>query len=460
MDKEEKKLLGMSRRKFIGNTAAAAALFTVVPRYVIGGKGYTAPSDKLNIATIGSGGMGNGNTNAVKSENIIALCDVDDERAAQTFNQFPDAKRYKDFRVMLEKEKDIEAVIIATPDHTHAVAAMMAMKMGKHVYVQKPLTHSIFEARKLTEAAKKYKVMTQMGNQGRSGIGVRELSEMIWDGAIGDIHEAHSWTNRPVWPQGIGRPDDTPAVPRTLDWDLWLGPAPDRPYNPAYLPFNWRAWLDFGCGALGDMGCHVMDPPFAALKLRYPDSAQGSHAFDVREMWKRVDNKETYPSASHVRYSFPKRGKMPPLTLDWYDGGILPIWPDEFDAETIKQTRGPYNSGTFFVGEKGVILCGTYGGAVKLFLKDKRAKYTPPKPSIPRINTNHEMDWVRSCKDGKPASSSFDYSGPLTEMVLMGNLSMFVPGEKLLWDGKNMKVTNNDKANDFIQREYRSGWNL
>lgn len=455
MDNKEKQKDGISRRKFIGSAAAAASLLTIVPRHVLGGTGFIAPSDKLNIATIGSGGMGAGNTNAVSSENIVALCDVDDIKAAATFEKFPNAKKYKDFRVMLEKEKDIEAVIVATPDHTHAVAAMMAIKMGKHVYVQKPLTHSIFEARKLTEAARKYKVMTQMGNQGRSGEGVRKLSELIWDGAIGDIEEAHSWTNRPVWPQGIGRPTDTPPVPDTLDWDLWLGPAPERPYNPIYLPFNWRAWLDFGCGALGDMGCHVMDPPFFALKLRYPDSVQGSHSYDVQQMWTRVNNKETYPRASHVQYSFPKRKKMPALKMNWYDGGILPIWPDEFKVDTKIPT-----SGTIFIGEKGVIMCETYGGDVQIFFKDKKASYEPPPASIPRVTTSHEMDWVRSCKDGKPASSQFDYSGPLTEMVLMGNLSMFVPGKKLLWDGKKMKVTNNELANNFIQREYREGWSL
>ncbi|MFC2118640.1 Gfo/Idh/MocA family protein [Bacteroidota bacterium] len=451
----EKKSDGLSRRKFIGNSAAAAALITVVPRHVLGGKGYIPPSDKLNIAAIGSGGMGAGNINQVASENIVALCDVDFNQAAKTFEKFPKAKQYKDFRVMLEKEKDIEAVIVATPDHTHAVSAMMAIKLGKHVYVQKPLTHSIFEARKLTEAAREYKVMSQMGNQGRSGDGVRELSEMIWDGVIGDVHEVHSWTNRPVWPQGIGRPVETPPVPKHLDWDLWLGPAPNRPYNPAYLPFNWRAWLDFGCGALGDMGCHILDPPFFALKLRYPDSVQGSHSWEVVEMWKRVDNKETYPSASHVQYTFPKRGKMPALKLNWYDGGILPIWPDLFKADTKIPT-----SGTIFIGKKGVIMCETYGGNVQLFGKDKGDKYKAPKQTIPRITTSHEMDWVRSCKDGKAACSNFDYSGPLTEMVLMGNLSMFVPGTKLLWDGEKMKVTNNEKANSYIQREYREGWSL
>lgn len=455
MNKQEKNSNGISRRKFIGNAAAAAALITIVPRHVMGGKGYIPPSEKLNIATIGSGGMGGGNTNAVSSENIIALCDVDFQRAAGTFNKFPNAKQYKDFRIMLEKEKDIEAVITATPDHTHAVSAMMAIKMGKHVYVQKPLTHSIFEARQLTEAARKYKVMTQMGNQGRSGNGVRELSEIIWAGVIGDISEVHSWTNRPVWPQGIDRPKDTPPVPDHLDWDLWLGPAPLRPYNPVYLPFNWRAWIDFGCGALGDMGCHVMDPPFFAMKLGYPDGVQGSHSYDVPTMWTRFNNKETYPRASHVQYSFPKRENMPAMTLDWYDGGILPIWPDEFKPDT----KIP-ESGTIFIGTEGVIMCETYGGNVQLFMKNKRDRFVTPEQTIPRITTSHEMDWVRSCKDGKPASSNFDYSGPLTEMVLMGNLSMFVPGKKLKWNGKKMRVTNNDKANELIKREYREGWSL
>jgi predicted dehydrogenase len=248
--------------------------------------GGTPPSEKLNVAGIGVGGMGKSNLKNLSDENIVAICDVDEKYAGKVFDEYPQAKKYSDFRKMLEKQKEIDAVVVATPDHTHAVISMMAMKMGKHVYCQKPLTHSVYEARMLTEAAREYKVATQMGNQGHSGEGVRLICEWIWDGAIGAVREVHAWTNRPVWPQGIDRPQESPAVPATLDWDLWLGPAPVRPYHPSYLPFNWRAWLDFGTGALGDMACHVLDPVFWALKLGYPTAVEACHSYEVREMWK------------------------------------------------------------------------------------------------------------------------------------------------------------------------------
>ena len=268
-----KKPTAMSRRDFIGGAAAVAA-FTIVPRHVLGGPGHTPPSEKLNIAGIGVGGKGAGDIGAVESENIVALCDVDEKQAGKTFEKYPGAKTYRDFRKMLEKEKNIDAVVVATPDHVHAPASMMAIKMGKHVYCEKPLTHSIYEARMLTEAARKHKVATQMGNQGHSGEGTRLICEWIWGGAIGEVREVHTWTNRPIWPQGIDRPEETPPVPPTLAWDLWLGPAPDRPYHPAYMPFKWRGWWDFGTGALGDMACHIIDPVFWALKLGYPKSVE------------------------------------------------------------------------------------------------------------------------------------------------------------------------------------------
>jgi predicted dehydrogenase len=281
MDNKEKaqaKDSKLTRRRFLKGTTASAAAIMVVPRHVLGGLGYTAPSDKLNLAGIGVGGMGKNNLAACEAENIVALCDVDDAYSAQAYERFPTAKKYRDYRKMLEQQKDIDAIIIATPDHTHAVIAMAAMQMGKHVYVQKPITHSVYEARKLTEAARKYKVVTQMGNQGHSGDGARMTCEWIWDGAIGPVREVHAWTNRPVWPQGVevDRPTETPAVPPTLDWDLWIGPAQYRPYHPDYLPEKWRAWWDFGTGSLGDLGCHILDPAFWALKLKYPDSVEGN----------------------------------------------------------------------------------------------------------------------------------------------------------------------------------------
>jgi len=286
----------VSRRDFMSKAAALAAV-TVVPRHVLGGANNTPPSEKLNIAGVGVGGMGQNNIRACGSENIVALCDVDFKYTAGVFKKYPKARQWKDYRKMLDEQKDIDAVVVATPDHTHAVVAMAAMKRGKHVYVQKPLTRSVYEARMLTETARKYKVATQMGNQGHSCDEVRLMCEWIQDGAIGDVHEVHCWTNRPVWPQGIDRPKETPAVPETLDWDLWIGPSPMRPYHPTYLPFNWRAWIDFGAGALGDMGCHVMDAAFWSLKLKYPVSVQASHSYDVRQMWTRFDNQETYPRA-------------------------------------------------------------------------------------------------------------------------------------------------------------------
>ena len=461
-DQKKTKQTNISRRDFIKGTAAVAA-FTIVPRSVLGGPGNTPPSDKLNIAGVGIGGMGKENIKACESENIVALCDVDWNYAADVFKQYPNAKKWKDFRKMLDEQKDIDAVVVATPDHAHAVVAMAAMQRGKHVYVQKPLTRTVYEARMLTEAARKHKVATQMGNQGHSSEGIRLICEWIWNGAIGDVREVHCWTNRPVWPQGIDRPKDTPPVPETLDWDQWIGPAPYRPYNPAYHPFNWRAWLDFGAGALGDMGCHVMDPPFWALKLKYPVSVEASHSYDVREMWKRIDNTESYPRASVVHYQFPAREGMPPVKLHWYDGGILPESPADLEPGRDARKLGSDGSGTLFMGDKGVLVCGCYGGSPRLIPESKMREFERPSKTLPRIvggKDGHERDWIRACKDGKPASSNFDYSGPLTETVVMGNLAMLNPGKKLNWDGEKMKVTNDDQANTYVNVPYREGWSL
>jgi predicted dehydrogenase len=453
----------ISRRNFLGGAAATVAAFTIVPRHVLGGAGFKPPSEKLNIAGVGIGGMGQNNIRACETENIVALCDVDDSYAAKVFQSYPNARKWKDFRKMLDEQKDIDAVVVATPDHNHAVVAMAAMQRGKHVYCQKPLTRTVWEARMLTEAAKKYKVATQMGNQGHSGEGVRLVCEWIWDGAIGDVREVYCWTNRPVWPQGIGRPSDTPPVPDTLDWDLWIGPAPQRPYNPAYHPFNWRAWLDFGAGALGDMGCHVMDAAFWSLKLKYPVSVEASHSYDVREMWKRVDNKETYPRASVVHYRFPAREGMPPVKLHWYDGGILPEHPDELEFSQQLGKLISDNSGTIFVGDKGILVCGCYGGSPRLVPETKMKEYKRPPKTLPRIDKGsdgHEQDWIRACKGGPAASSNFDYAGPFTETVVMGNLAVLNPDVVLDWDGENMKITNNEDANAFVKPEFREGWSL
>ena len=453
---------GVDRRGFL-KSAAGAAAFTVVPRYVIGGAGTTPPSEKLNIAGVGIGGMGKNNIRKCSGENIVALCDVDDKYAGPVFKDYPKAKKYLDFRDMLDKQKDIDAVIVATPDHTHAVVALAAMELGKHVYVQKPITHSVYEARILTEAARKYNVMTQMGNQGHSGDGARMICEWIWDGAIGPVREVHAWTNRPVWPQGIevDRPKETPPVPETLDWDRWLGPAPYRPYHPCYLPDKWRAWWDFGTGSLGDLGCHILDPAFWALKLKYPVEVEGCVSTYWHAFWQKTEPKnETYPRSSIVRYKFPAREGMPEVKLAWYDGGMMPPRPEELEEG---RQMGDDDGGLLFVGDKGSLMCGCYGRGPRLIPETKMKAYDRPKPSIDRIpdgSDGHEKDWVRACKDGKPASSNFDYSGPLSEMVLMGNLAVRFPNKRLLWDGANMKVTNNDDANAYVRREYREGWSL
>lgn len=343
----------ISRRTFVGGIAAAAGLM-VVPRHVLGGPGYQAPSDKLNIATVGVSGQGSSNTNACAKENIVALCDVDDVRSERVYRRYPNAKTYRDFRVMLEKQKDIDAVIVATPDHSHAVIAMAAMQLGKHVFVQKPLTRSLWEARMLTEAARKYKVVSQMGNQGHSGEGVRLIEEWIADGAIGKVREVHCWTNRPIWPQGMPRPADYPAVPDGLDWDLWIGPSPMRPYHPTYHPFSWRSWFDFGAGALGDMACHVMDASYTALNLGYPKSVAAFIAYQVVERERqdgkgvdrvRLEYKDSYPMASVIHYNFPARGKKyPALKLHWYDGGLLPERPKNWSrvAGCLKAARSSW----------------------------------------------------------------------------------------------------------------------
>jgi len=449
----------LSRRDFVG-AAAAAAAFTVVPRHVLGGTGNAPPSERLNIAGVGVGGMGQNNVAkcADAGANIVALCDVDAKYAAGVFERYPNAKKWTDYRKMLDEQKDIDAVIVATPDHTHAVVAMAAMQRGKHVYVQKPLTRTVWEARMLTEAARKYKVQTQMGNQGHSSEELRLVTEWIQDGAIGNVTEVHCWTNRPVWPQGIDRPQDTPPVPDGLDWDLWIGPSPMRPYNPIYLPFNWRAWIDFGAGALGDMGCHVMDAAFSALKLKYPESVQASHSWEVKQMWTRFDNKETYPSAEIVHYKFPARGNMPAVKLHWYDGGIMPERPDD-----LEPGRSIPESGTIFVGDKGKLICDTYCENPRIFPESKMKAYKRPAKTLRRVKggvDGHEQDWINACKGGPAASSNFDYSGPFTETVVMGNLAVLHPERVLLWDGENMKVTNDEQANAFVRPQFRDGWSL
>jgi predicted dehydrogenase len=464
-----------SRRKFIRNAAVASAGFFIVPRHVIG-RGFIAPSDKLNIAGIGVGGKGESDlAEFAKSPNavIVALCDVDDRQAKKSKERFPKATYHKDFRQMLEKEKNnIDAVSVSTPDHTHAVAAMMAIQMGKHVYVQKPLTHDIFEARMLTEAARKYKVVSQMGNQGASGDGVRQMQEWYNAGIIGDAHTIRVWTNRPVWPQGFGKPKNTAPVPAELEWDLWLGPAPWEEYREGYVPFNWRGYWSFGTGALGDMACHLVDPAFKTVGLGYPSEVECSVAAIYEQMWTASYYPDSCPAASSIKLKFPGKNGKPDVKLYWMDGGIRPERPEELKPEeAMGDTDG--SGGVIIEGTNGKMMCGTYGSNPKLLPTSRMTEVSVPK-TLARVPEGHYVQWVNACIAGfgkKELSSSFDYSGPLTEAVLMGNLALrawniknqqgrFIGRKKLLWDAVNMKITNFDEANQFVRREYRQGWTL
>ena len=443
----------VTRRTLLRTTAAAAA-FTIVPRHVLGGAGNTPPSEKLNIAGVGIGGQGASDLNDVRSENIVALCDVDWDYAAHTFKEYPKAKQYKDFRVMFEKEKGIDAVVVGTPDHNHAVVSMMAIKLKKHVYCEKPLTRTVYEARAIGTAAREAKVATQMGNQGMAFEGNRLINEWIWDGAIGQVHDVHAWSDRPThegklfWAQGVDRPKDTPPVPATMDWDLWLGPAPYRPYNPAYAPFAWRGWWDFGSGGLGDMGIHNLAPVWSALKLGAPTSVNASST---------LFNKETLPLASIVHYEFPARGDMAPVTVHWYDGGMIPPRPPELEDDRELSRE----DGLLFVGDKGTMYVEGWGGnSPRLIPESKMQAYKRPPKTLPR-SIGHHAEWIMACKEGTATRSNFaDFAGPLTEAVLLGTVCVRAGGRKLLWDSKNFKVTNVPEANQYLHYEYRKGWTL
>jgi predicted dehydrogenase len=435
------KISGLSRRQFLGG-AAAAAVFTIVPRNVLGGAGQVPPSEKLNIACIGVGGMGAHDVGQVSTENIVALCDVDSSHAAATFEKYPGAKKYRDFRRMLEKENNnIDAVTVSTPDNIHAVAAMMAIKMGKHVYCQKPLAHDVFEVRRLTEQARKQNVMTQMGIQIHAESAVKLVVEIIKSGIIGKVQRVDIFSNK-NWGGGT-RPTDTPPVPETLDWDLWLGPASWRPYHPDYLPGNWRRWWDFGTGTLGDMGCHIIDPACWALDLKYPLSVEAEPG---------EFNKETYPQKTIVRWQFGARGDLPPVTLTWYDGENNPPRPKELEAE-----RNLPGQGGLYYGDKAVLLA-PHMGNPRLLPESKMKGFELPEPFLPR-DINHYQEWIRACKGGPKPSANFDYSGPLTETILLGNVAALA-GRKLSWDGPKLKVTNMPEANEYLRRKYREGWSL
>ncbi len=449
----------ISRRKFLGGSAIATAAFTIVPSHVLGGPGKKSPSDKLNIACVGVGGKGRTDIEGVSSENIVALCDVDQTQyksfekehkdKPELMAQYEKAKRYRDFRVMLDKEKNIDAVVISVPDHNHAVIAMKAMKMGKHIYCQKPLTHTVYEARLLAKTAKETGVVTQMGNQGHASEGARLINEWIWDGAIGDVREVHAWTNRPIWPQGIERPKEIPSVPPTLDWDVWLGPAPWRPYHPAYCPFAWRGWFDFGTGAVGDMGAHILDHPYWALGLKYPETIQSSST---------PMTDDSYPMASIVHYTFPARGNKPPVKLSWYDGGLTPPRPAELEPG---RKMGDGGGGVLYIGDKGILMHGTYGDNPRIIPETKMKEYKRPEKTIPR-SPGIYLEWIEAIKTGKKSTTDFSYAGPLTETMLLGNVATRMKDKNtiLKWDPEKMEITNLDEANQYLKMEYREGWEL
>ena len=502
----EKNRSEISRRNFLGTVGTAAVGFSIVPGNVLGKSfGFVSPSDKLNIAGIGVGGMGRNNLRNMATENIVALCDVDWAYAGKTFKDYPKAKQFKDWRVMFDElGKSIDAIMVATPDHSHAAVTAHAITLGKHTYTQKPLTHSVYESRLLTRLAKKYKVATQMGNQGNSFDWCRQIAEWIESGIIGDVYEVHCWTDRPIWPQGLAEPKGGMKIPKDLDWDLFIGSAKQRPYDPAYTPWNWRGFWDFGTGALGDMACHIMDPLYWALDLKYPTSVMASST---------LSNLYSPPQAQTVTYTFPARKpkgnvKMPEVKVHWYDGGLVPDRPEELkDGEMM----GDENGGILFIGTKGKIMTGCYGMNPTLLPKSAMENFKQPTPHIARIKggngdiwaTNaHEQDWIRACKESadnrKESSSNFQFSGPFNEMVVMGVLAVRLSGlqglhRELMWDGEKMEFTNispNDKikivtvdnysvvdgdprfdrrfaefnakdmANEWIKHTYRDGWSL
>ncbi|HUS87245.1 MAG TPA: Gfo/Idh/MocA family oxidoreductase [Bacteroidales bacterium] len=484
----------ISRRSFVSKTAAVTAGLSIVPSSVISGMGYTPPSDKLNIAGIGIGGMGNTDLRALSgTENIVAVCDVDWGYVGAKFDNYPKAKKYWDFRKMYdEMEKSIDAVVIATADHTHAITAANAINMGKHVYVEKPLTHTVYESRLLTNLAAKHKVATQMGNWGASGEGVNKVIEWIQNGEIGEITKVEALTNRPIWPQGLNRPTEEMAVPETLKWDLFIGPTKPRPYNSIYHPWNWRGWWDFGTGALGDMACHILHPVFTSLKLTYPIKAQGSSTLLLTDC---------APNAEIVKLIYPAREKrkdykinLPEVDVTWYDGGLKPMKPEGWpEGKEI----GDWDGGVIFHGTRDKLICGCYGR--NPWLMSGRVPDVPKSERRVK-DEEHQLDWARACKESPdsriPSKSDFAEAGPFNEMVVMGVLAVRLQGlnKELEWDGARMEFTNisdsdeikivtedvfsitdghpsfhtkytdpmNAKAfaNEMIKHTYRDGWTL
>lgn len=470
----------IDRRSFLKGAALATAGASVVPRHVLGGVGYQPPSDTLNIAGVGVGGRGAANMNALTNENIVAVCDIDFDHVDQTLRDddgtvqdgfqalheaYEQAERYADYRKMLDEMGDeIDAVVISTPDHLHAVVTKRAMEMGKHVYVEKPLTRTIREARVLLQTAEETDVVTQMGNQGHTHPDGRRAIEWVWAGAIGPVHDIHSWTDRPAswWPQGVSRPENSMSAPGDIEWDLFLGPAPEVPYHEAYHPFRWRGWIDYGTGALGDMGAHLIDHAYWALDLDYPTEAWGSSSPFGTEGDERV----SWPMATTVHYKF-GRGGRDPVHLTWYDGGLLPPRPQALpdDVPLVReQSDGedgppPEWGGTILVGEKGILMYDTYGRNPRLYPKALEQEYKDAAQVLPRVGTNHQMNWANACKGKEEATTPFEYAVPLVETMLLGVVSLQA-GTHIAYDGRSMSIPNAPEAEKYLHYDYRDGWTL
>jgi predicted dehydrogenase len=439
----------LNRREFLKNTGVAGTGFWIAGRQIGFGQ-EKSPNAKLNIACIGVGGRGRASLDLCKGENIVSVCDIDDTPLDKACKDYPNARRYSDYREMLEKEgKNIDAVTIGVPDHHHAPAAVRAMRMGKHAYVEKPMAHNIYEARILTELAAKNKLATQMGNQGHSSSSRRRLVEALQQGVVGKVTEVHAWTNRPIWPQAIDRPSEGKECPKNVHWDLFLGPAPVRPYHPAYHPFKWRGWWDFGTGALGDMACHLMDAAFWGLNLGYPTTV----ATEGDPL-----HPETAPKWMIVRLQFPERESMPPVKYTWYDGGKMP-------PEGVSKGVKLNNNGNIVVGEKGTLVVLDEQGADWKVVQDgkvidnKEFKIKQTLPRVPDEMLGHHQEWIAACKGGPKSLGDFSHSGPFTETVLIG-IAAFRTGKTFDWDGPNMKARNAPEADQHIKREYRKGWEI
>jgi predicted dehydrogenase len=444
---------GSTRRQFLCTTSSAIAGFMIAPRHAIAGSGQTPPSEKVNVAGIGVGGQGEADINEIaKDSSVVALCDVDSKRAANTFKKFPDAKQFRDFRKMFdEMDKNIDAVVVATPDHFHAVAAMAAIKRGKHLYCEKPLAHSIHEVRELMNAAKEHKVVTQLGNQGHSFDSIRNFCEWIWDGAIGNVHTIHAGCE--AVNSGL---DQLPHlsehhdIPETLDWNQWLGPAEERPYHPAFAPGSWRSWVPFGNGTVGDWTCHVVDPVFWALELGAPST--------IHAQVKDYDFKTqglSYPKGEIITYEFPGNSKRGPIKMNWYSGTEKIPRPAELETD-----ENPIRTGAVVMGDKGTIVYGSHGaGQVRLIPEAKMLAYKKPSPTIPRAKEHHR-DWLDAIRERRKAGSDFSYGGPLTEIALLGIIAIKLAGTKLEWDSQAIRFKNCMEANQYINPPYRAGWNL